>query len=294
MSLIQRNECPICAGAAFEPFLKARDHSVSKENFTIVTCSGCGFHFTNPIPSESEIGKYYKSEAYVSHSSSNKGLINKLYLFVRKFTLKRKVKLIKRESKGNELLDIGSGTGHFLNVARNAGFKSLGLEPDSDARSFAKANFDVDLLPISDLFTQPDKSKDVITMWHVLEHVYELRRDLEKITSILKDDGVLIVAVPNMNSFDARYYKEFWAAYDLPIHLYHFTPNDIRNLFDQYDFNVEKILPMKLDAFYVSMLSEKYRGGNMVRAFLIGLKSNWLARNESFSSQIYILRRKTH
>jgi predicted SAM-dependent methyltransferase len=131
-------------------------------------------------------------------------------------------------------------------------------------------------------------------MWHVLEHVYDLKKDLGKIAKIIKDDGVLIVAVPNKNSFDANYYREHWAAYDVPIHLYHFTPTDIRKLFDEFGFQVDKILPMKFDAYYVSMLSEKYRGGNVLKAFLIGLKSNLRATNETYSSQIYILRPKTH
>jgi len=292
--LVKRDTCPICNGSQFESFLTAVDYTVSHETFTIVKCSGCGFHFTNPIPAENEIGKYYKSESYVSHSSSSKGIINKIYLQVRKYTLKKKLKLIQKEAKGKALLDVGAGTGHFLNVCQLNGFESLGLEPDEDARNFAKTNFNLQLIPSQQLHNLPDKSRDVITMWHVLEHVYDLRNDLAKITSVLKDDGVLIVAVPNMNSYDAKHYKEFWAAYDLPIHLYHFTPNDIKNLFEQYNFQIDKILPMKFDSFYVSMLSEKYKGGNLFKAFLVGLKSNWQAKTDSYSSQIYILRRKTH
>ena len=292
--MLDKKECPICNSTQQESFLTVVDHSVSKETFAIVKCVGCGFHFTNPIPDVENIGKYYKSESYVSHSASNKGIINKIYLLVRKFTLRKKVRLITKESKGKSLLDIGAGTGHFLNVSKKAGFETLGLEPDSGARAFAKSNLEVDLIPSEELHQLPDKSRDVITMWHVLEHVYNLRSDLDKITEVLKDDGVLIVAVPNKNSYDARYYKEFWAAYDVPIHLYHFTPRDINRLFNEYGFVVEKILPMKFDSFYVSMLSEKYRGGNILKAFFIGLKSNFIATPESYSSQIYILRRKTH
>jgi SAM-dependent methyltransferase len=292
--MLTRTQCPICLSTDYKQFMSAKDHSVSGETFTIVECQACKFHFTNPVPAEDVIGTYYKSESYVSHSSSGKGLINKIYLLVRKYTLRQKVKLVRRESKGVDLLDIGAGTGHFLNHAKQSGFNVIGLEPDSDARKFSRETFGVALQPTNDLHQLPDQSRDVVTMWHVLEHVYHLQRDVKDILRILKKDGVLVVAVPNMNSYDAGHYKEFWAAYDLPIHLYHFTPTDIKTLFGQHGWEVQKMLPMKFDAYYVSMLSEKYKGGNIFKALWNGFKSNWLRSNDKCSSQIYILRRKTH
>jgi len=286
------NNCPICNQESFTDFLECIDYTVSKDKFNIVSCDSCGFHFTNPIPIESEIGDYYKSESYISHSSTNKGLINKIYHKVRNYTLKQKVKLIERLSLGKNHLDIGAGTGHFINATSQAGFNSFGLEPDEDARNLAVKSFNVNIQPLEQIHKLEDKSMDVITMWHVLEHVYELQNDLKKITSLLKENGVMIVAVPNMNSYDAKKYKEFWAAYDLPIHLYHFVPNDIRNLFGQFNMEVAEILPMKFDSYYVSMLSEKYKGGNIISAFFTGLKSNIKANSESYSSQIYILKKK--
>lgn len=284
--------CPICENTSFSHFLEAVDYTVSNDSFKIVACDNCGFHFTNPIPVESEIGAYYKSESYVSHSSTNKGLINKLYQIVRKYTLKQKVKLVSRVGNGKAILDIGAGTGHFLNACQEAGFDSLGLEPDADARKFAANNFKVNMQELDGLHNLPDDSRDIITMWHVLEHVYHLRRDLDKITRVLKENGKLVVAVPNMNSYDAKKYKEFWAAYDLPIHLYHFTPDDIKRLFEQYNMQVDEILPMKFDSYYVSMLSEKYKGGNIVKAFFNGWLSNLKAKKGTYSSQIYILSKK--
>lgn len=286
------SNCPICNHDAFKLFLKGKDYSVSQEDFNIVSCNKCGFHFTNPIPSEAKIGAYYKSESYVSHSSSNKGLINKIYLQVRKYTLKKKVDLVKQFTKSDGLLDIGAGTGHFINACQSKGINALGLEPDEDARNYGVSNFNVNVKDINELHVLKDNSRDVITMWHVLEHVYHLNRDVEKITRILKDDGKLIVAVPNMNSYDAKIYGEFWAAFDLPIHLYHFTPSDIEALFDKYNLKIDEMLPMKFDSFYVSMLSEKYKGGNLMRAFWNGLLSNIKAKNGTYSSQIYVLSKK--
>ena len=292
MEHLNHRNCPICDAAENELFLTIPDHMITKETFKVVRCTSCGFHFTNPIPQESEIGKYYKSDEYISHSSNNSGIVNKAYNVVRNITLKRKLKLITRLSKGKELLDVGAGTGHFLNVCKNAGWNVQGLEPDQDARDFAHNNFSLNLNPLTDLFELKDNSKDVITMWHVLEHVYHLKRDVAELVRILKPDGVLIIAVPNMSSNDAQNYKEMWAAYDVPRHLYHFQKESIFNLMSQFDLECKEVLPMKFDSYYVSMLSEKYKNGNIVSGVLNGLKSNLGAKNGGFSSQIYVFKKK--
>ncbi len=284
--------CPICDSPDNELVMNSIDYSVSKEAFSIVRCKSCGFHFTNPIPDEPSIGSYYKSESYVSHSSSKKGIINRIYHWVRWYSLKRKVSLINSLSKEKSVLDIGAGTGHFLRQAKSAGWKVTGLEPDSDARNLAKSVNDVELLDQQALYSLESECFDVITMWHVLEHVYHLKKDVQYITKLLKAGGTLVVAVPNMSSYDAKYYKEYWAAYDLPIHLYHFTKQDIINLFGLYNFELIETRPMVFDSFYVSMLSEKYKNGSLIKGFLTGLKSNWLAKEGTYSSQIYILRLK--
>lgn len=286
--------CPICNTTEQSLFLESKDYSVSQEEFRIVTCAKCGFNFTNPIPLESEIGRYYKSDSYVSHSSSRKGLVNKLYHLVRWYSLRKKERLVRSLVQGRRLLDIGAGTGHFASLAKKKGWDVLGLEPDHDAREFAKKEHDLNVSDIVRLHELEAGSYDIVTMWHVLEHVYNLQKDAAKIASLIGDKGALIVAVPNLTSYDARYYGKYWAAYDLPIHLSHFRPEDITNLFAPLDLEIVKVLPMKFDSFYVSMLSEKYRNGSLFKAFLIGLKSNWLATDLKYSSQIYILRRKTH
>lgn len=284
--------CPVCNERAFEKHLNVNDHMVTKEPFTIVRCTSCGFHFTNPRPKEDEIGNYYKSEAYVSHSSSKKGLINYLYTLVRSKTLRQKLSWVKDVSTGNELLDIGSGTGHFLRVANSRGFHAIGLEPDADARAYAKAQNNVKTCPIEELYGLRENTFDVVTMWHVLEHVYNLNEDIQQIKKLLKSNGYLFVAVPNMNSYDARHYKEYWAAYDVPRHLYHFQKLDIERLFLNHGFEMKKVIPMKYDSFYVSMLSEKYKNGSLISALFNGLKSNVKAKKLGYSSQVYVLRPK--
>lgn len=286
------NNCPICKASQQSVVLKAKDYTVSQELFTIVSCDSCGFQFTNPIPSIDKIGEYYKAESYVSHTASKKGLVNNIYHIVRKYTLKQKVKLVKKVANGNNVLDIGAGTGHFVKSLNVAGLSATGLEPDEDARAVAMKSTGTALLPIEKLYELDAKSQDVITMWHVLEHVYNLETDVKQLSKLLKDDGTLIVAVPNRLSYDAKKYKEFWAAYDLPIHLYHFTPNDINNLFNSVGLEVKDVRPMKFDAYYVSMLSEKYKGGNLLKAVWFGFLSNLKASKGTYSSQTYILKKK--
>jgi 2-polyprenyl-3-methyl-5-hydroxy-6-metoxy-1,4-benzoquinol methylase len=194
--------------------------------------------------------------------------------------------------KGRALLDIGSGTGEFLNHCKEAGFSVEGIEPSESARKLTKNNFNIIAKEESDLGSIPDESQDFVSMWHVLEHVYHLNDRIKQIYRLLKKDGKVIIAVPNLNSYDAKHYKEYWAAYDLPRHLYHFRPTDVEAIFKKHDFSLEKILPMKFDSYYVSMLSEKYRNGrvNYFNAFYIGLKSNLKAgKKAEYSSQIYIL-----
>lgn len=265
---------------------------ITKESFTIVSCDACHFHFTNPIPVESKIGDYYKSEEYISHSSSKAGLINKAYNVVRDITLKQKLNLVNGLSEERSLLDVGSGTGHFLNKCKVAGWNVQGLEPDEDARAFASKTFELNLESLDLLNTISSESKDVITMWHVLEHVYHLKRDVENFVRILKKDGSLVIAVPNMNSWDAKHYGDYWAAFDVPRHLYHFQENTIKNLMSHFGMECKQILPMKFDAYYVSMLSEKYKNGSALKGILNGMKSNQQAGKYGYSSQIYIFKKK--
>ena len=286
--------CPVCGTTSFSPFIVCKDYTVSKESFNIVSCDNCSFKFTNPIPDEKAIGRYYESDEYISHSNTSKGLVNSLYQTVRNHTLKKKVQLISSLTKDKTLLDVGSGTGEFLNQCQISGYNVQGVEPSSTGREQALNNFNLKIKEEDYLDEIPKDSIGVVTMWHVLEHVYHLNERIEQLYKIIKPNGYLIVAVPNHTSFDAENYKEHWAAYDVPRHLYHFSPQIIKQLFEKHKFLLERTLPMKFDSFYVSMLSEKYKTGktNLFSAFMTGLKSNLKAGKENtYSSQIYILKK---
>lgn len=285
-------KCPVCGGESQRAFLEATDHNVSNDQFKIVECGACSFRFTNPIPTEETIGEYYKSENYVSHSGTKKGLVNRVYHIVRSRAIKQKEALASAYSKEKTILDIGCGTGDFLGHCKSKNWRTLGLEPDQSARKIALENNDIEAKSLNHLYEIEAKSFDVISMWHVLEHVYNLNEDIEQYKKVLKEDGTLIIAVPNCSSNDAEHYNSNWAAYDLPIHLYHFRPDNMKQLFSKHGMEVVKILPMKFDSYYISMISEKYKGGNIVSGFWNGFRSNMAAnsKNNKYSSQIYVIK----
>lgn len=290
------DKCLVCGSNQFEPFLVCKDYTVTNENFNIVSCKQCNFKFTNPRPADSMLGNYYRAESYVSHTNSKKGLINKLYHIVRSYTLKQKIKLVSNYVSRGTILDYGCGTGMFLAQCKKAGWETLGLEPDASARQIAAEQ---NLNLFADKGTLQlhlaEKDFDCITLWHVLEHVIDLNDTLAFFKHKLKSGGALIIAVPNYKSFDAEYYKEYWAAYDVPRHLYHFDLESIKRLLENGGFKLVKTLPMKFDSYYVSMLSEKYKTGrvNLAQAIKIGMRSNTRAKeSNSYSSTIYVFQHK--
>jgi 2-polyprenyl-3-methyl-5-hydroxy-6-metoxy-1,4-benzoquinol methylase len=289
---IKIQNCPLCDSQRQEKFLDVKDNMITQEDFTIVKCGDCGFRFTSPRPSPVTIGRYYQDEKYVSHSSTKKGVINWLYNLVRNKTLNQKVKLISDRTQGRTLIDIGAGTGHFLAQAKRNGFDVTGFEPDEIARANALSQNDLRLLDLAELKNVKTQSVDVVTMWHVAEHLYEVKSEMTEIASKLKSSGVLVIAVPNLESLDAKIYGASWAAFDVPRHLSHFSKKDIDRLADVLNMKCSEVLPMKYDSFYVSMLSERYKNGSLVKAFWNGLKSNVNAKVGGYSSQIYVLKFK--
>lgn len=290
------SNCPICNGATFLPFLRCNDHTVSRETFTIVSCSTCDFNFTNPRPYSTDLGKYYQSEDYISHSNSNKGFINTVYKLIRNYTIIKKVQLINRcnNNISKNILDVGSGTGEFLNGCKSAGWNVTGVEPSKSAALMAKENFNLSILDEEEIDNLEPNCFDIITMWHVLEHVPNLNQRVIELKKLLKVNGTIIIAVPNNSSYDAKFYKEYWGGYDVPRHLYHFKPHDIRLLCKNNNLKLVRVLPMRFDSFYVSMLSEKYKSGRirLFRALWTGFISNIkaISSGEKFSSQIYIIK----
>ena len=350
MDILKINTCPLCGGKHLGHAITCTDHYASGEQFNLVRCDDCGFIFTQGAPVEAEIGRYYETPDYISHTDTRKGLMNRVYHEVRKYMLSRKAKLIKRTSglsKGT-LLDIGTGTGYFSNAMKERGWRVKAIEKSPQARSFAKEHFELDVdtedalagyadhlgtgtgyfsnamkergwrvkaiekSPQARSFAKEhfeldvdtedalagyaDHSFDAITLWHVMEHLEHLNETWEKLFKLLKERGVLIVAVPNPSSYDAEKYKEWWAAYDVPRHLWHFTPSVMQQFGVKHGFKLAEQHPMPFDAFYVSMLTERYKGSRL--SFLKGMWTGllaWfssLAKKERSSSMIYVFRKK--
>lgn len=287
--------CPVCGSQSFDPFISGKDYFLTGESFAIVKCRNCGFRFTNPRPKADELGKYYESTDYISHSDSSKGLFASVYQAVRKYTLSRKRAMILKYQEKGEILDIGCATGQFLNYMSEHGWTATGIEPDEKTRLRAVSQYGLNIFPEDHLNIITKSFFDVITMWHVLEHVSDLNERIKQLKELLKPGGTLFIAVPNCNAYDAKKYGEFWAGYDLPRHLYHFSKTDVKLLLEKHGFTIVKILPMRFDAFYVSLLSEKYRSGKMrwMPALWNGFWSNMRSDQKyGFSSLIYVAKMK--
>lgn len=272
-------------------YLVVKDYSVSKELFSLLYNKEYDLLKTHPFPNLDLLPKYYESEDYISHTDGQRSFFEKLYHFVKKRAIQNKVNLINsyHKNKGT-LLDVGCGTGDFIVEAKKQGWNAIGFEPNPTAKQLATTK---NVLTIDDLFALTPHSFDVITLWHVLEHVPNLEAYIQNLKRILKPDGTLIVAVPNYKSFDAVYYKKYWAAYDVPRHLWHFSKISIKRLFSDVEMKLECVLPMRFDSFYVSMLSEKHKTGklNFIKAFVIGFRSNVVGLvKKEYSSHIYVLK----
>lgn len=283
--------CPICKNDKLINHLICKDHFLTGESFAIVRCTNCSFLFTNPRPDIHSIAKYYQSEKYISHSGKVNNITNAIYKIARSFTLLRKVKLINSISGQKKVLDYGCATGEFLAACKKKGWNIAGMEPAESARAHAELITDAPIY--SDLGEIPkNETFEIITLWHVLEHVHNLNDTFEFLKNKLSKTGKLLIALPNHQSYDAQLYNEYWAAYDVPRHLYHFSTKTMQHFIKKHGLKLYNILPMKLDAFYVSTLSEKYKFSktNYAKSFINGYKSNIYAKKSgnNFSSLIYI------
>jgi 2-polyprenyl-3-methyl-5-hydroxy-6-metoxy-1,4-benzoquinol methylase len=295
MEMKNINNCPICNNLHLQPQMEVADHFLSGEVFRLTKCTGCGFLITNPRPHIKSLATYYQSDDYLSHSKK-KSLTGSIYNIVKNYSLAKKFQLISRYRFRGKLLDIGCATGEFLHYFKNKNWDVTGIEPAEAPRQYAINTYGLNVISEEKIDQLAAGQFDVVTLWHVLEHIPELNRRMEQITKLLTPDGLLVMALPNYLSWDAQHYGSFWAGFDVPRHLYHFTPATISLLLSKYQFEIVKTEPLKFDAFYVSLLSEKYKAAKsgFLTAFRNGLKSNkWAKHNDgNYSSLIYLAKRK--
>lgn len=289
------NYCPVCKNKIIKHKFSCNDYLVTNEKFGIYECNDCGVMFTNPRPTENEIIKYYKSDDYVVHTEKKTNIINSLFLIVREISIRKKYKVINRYNANNRILDIGCGTGNFLAFCKSKGMETTGIEPSEIARNIAKEKYKLNnVYSPENINFLPRNYYGIITLWHVLEHIHNIDDYLKNIYSLLIEEGILLIALPNPESYDARYYSNYWAAYDVPRHLYHFKKDVILKIIEKYNFKIINILPMKFDSYYISMLSEKNINGRikLIKSLFIGMVSNLKAcRKMNYSSLIYIFKK---
>lgn len=286
-------ECPVCASDNIKNHKVVIDHSISKESFVIMICDNCSFQFTNPRPTQESIGKFYDSAEYISHTNKANTPINLIYKLVRKYSTRNKVQLLKAIAKKDKgrVLDYGAGTGYFLKAVKKSGWSIYGVEPDNSARQIAEETTGTKIASSLDDLKTKNKKLDVITMWHVLEHIHDINQVFIQLKSLLKEKGKMIIAVPNIASLDNSIYNEEWAAYDVPRHLYHFNQESMKTFIMKHGMRIKRTYPMRFDSYYISMLSEKYKSGktNYLKSFINGYKSNSYGESHknNFSSIIY-------
>ena len=290
------SECPICKTNKFAPFLKCEDFTVSHETFQLVECPECHLVITNPRPNASEIARYYQSENYISHSNSSKGVSNFIYQTVRKIAIRGKVALIEGLNKNPKIiLDYGCGTGEFLNAMKKRGWNCKGIETSTKARQMAINNYALVVNEPKVLPTLHPFEFNVITMWHVLEHVHDLNQTILELNRSLAINGFMIIAIPNREAWDTNYYQQNWAAYDVPRHLYHFSQANVTRFFSNIGFQLKAVKPMFFDPFYIALLSEKYKNGktNYFNAILNGIRTTRAGKKDitKNSSLIYIFQK---
>lgn len=291
---VEVTSCPVCSGASFSHLSTVEDHMVSRESFQLQQCNSCGFVVTSPRPGDDELGRYYESEDYISHSNTKRGLFSMAYQWVRRKAVQDKRKLVEKHTAKGKILDLGCGTGHFLGECSSNGWEIFGVEPSEVARGHAKEDVGVEPAPSIDHLQVPEGGWNAITLWHVLEHLPNLNEHMMFFNKNLKEGGTVVIAVPNHESLDAVHYGDHWAAWDVPIHLWHFSKSSMKNLAQKNGFEIVEIVNMPFDSFYVSLLSEKYKKGSMrpISAFLTGLRSNLAGRgSKNMSSLIYVLKK---
>lgn len=297
MKTCHLTSCPVCGATRLKEDLTCVDHYTTGEVFRLCRCEACGFLFTQDFPDETEMGLYYESSDYISHSDTKRGMVNTVYHWARAYMLGRKARLVEREAHRNtgRLLDIGAGTGYFAHTMQQHGWQVTAVEKNEGARNFAREHFGLEVKSDAEEDKLPTDGFEVITLWHVMEHLQHLNETWDALRRMLTDDGVLIVAVPNRNSYDAGKYGAMWAAYDVPRHLWHFSPDNMQRIGVRHGFVLAGHYAMPLDAFYISMLSERYRGKKAAfwRGMWTGVKawfSTWTTKERS-SSMVYVFRK---
>ena len=281
--------------------LSANDHLVTGRKFDILKNPETTILETHPRPTKEELPTYYDSENYTSHNDKSAGIVSFCYRIIKSISTRRKIRIGQNSLSKNtpqnkpRLLDVGCGTGDFLYSCLKKGWQINGIENNKNAKNNSRTELSSFIFDDFEFLKSQPERFDIITMWHSLEHIIDLKQTIVDMKKLLTNKGVIVVACPNHKSFDAMFYKESWAAYDLPRHLWHFDKDSISKLFVEHNMQLTKTLPMCWDSFYISILSEKIisKKNKFLKGVIVGLLSNVSAMfSKEHSSLIYVFNKE--
>jgi SAM-dependent methyltransferase len=260
-------DCIVCGSGQRHPHLRAPNRFNVGEVFPLVQCSQCGFVYLSPRPSQESIGSHYEDEGYHPHQAEAAGVVDRIYRISRDWNLRYKRWMVESHHRKGALLDFGCGTGEFLAEMRANGWQVTGVEPAAQARAVAEG---LGVRASADL-EGCDGPYDVITLWHVLEHVHEAAGQFRRLCELLTPGGILVMALPNIGSVDSRAYGANWVALDAPRHLFHFRPQDVRRFAVARGLTPAGGGVLPLDTPYNVLLSEQLAGQVVRGTRLFGL-----------------------
>lgn len=226
--------CNLCGSTEAEVAITAQDFLLERPDAQVqfVKCDRCGLFYQNPRPTPEEMMSHYPSnyEPFDLHPDDERS--SRLERIAVNYGLSKRRGLILRYRKSGRILDVGCATGLFLHVMNmDANWDAHGVEPNNYAATIAQERYGLNVHHGTlEQAQYPARSFDVVTLWDVLEHVHDPAATLDEIHRILKSDGLLILRVPNGISRDAGLFKETWAGWDPPRHLYVFTPDTLTKL----------------------------------------------------------------
>lgn len=240
--------CNLCSSDSFTTLFTLRDTlSLTNEIFRLVTCNQCGLVYLNPRPSAEQLDTFYPEEYWWRRGKKTNNVLSKLARnfeeWYRTYLLNTEVRLLKKMlNKGSKILDVGCGRGDILYLCKRSGFETYGIELSEKAARNARIEYGLDVYQGSlfEIDFGPNYF-DAITFYHVFEHLPDSLRVLKKANRMLKDEGILVIQIPNIDSLQFKLFSKRWFGLSIPQHFYHFSSRTIEEMLKKANFEIVNI-----------------------------------------------------